>query len=530
MERGFLSSSIKDKSKEDGGKEQPPLVGLAKQVKNIKGKVLERDGKPLKSTLKRSKVVADNVTVGVQPPDGTSNTSAPKEVTPLTTMEGVHDSISIVNLVRDDAINMPGDETTNKDVNKGDLAVPNATDDVTNRAPKTASVSFVSIINSQQAKTINFRLLLNDEKSYVNNTWGKFGLQKLMKNDNGVYLFKFSSSAGIEQVLERGPWMIRKSHIILTKLSPYLSIRKGEEVVMATLNEEDEGYTREVIRVEYKWKPPHCVDCKFFGHDYTTCLKRVREAALKDPTRAPKSTFVEENEDGFVQVKSRKTKKKTGQGCGINLSKCNPNFQYRSVSQLGKGKCEGSKENNGPKKGSVNDNDNVNSDFVSLKNSFANLMDEDSALDEGQNVSSFMNADGNNKGTKDCTKVVHEEVKSQAHDSLWEKFKESKEASTSKSKFTRLDCVDDSDDDEGFPSTPKDGIHKSLFFPEVGDEMENEFSLHTDEVSQPPPSTKQAIPTKEQPHHTKSSHPKSQQESSKPIKKKGKKPQECWSP
>ncbi|GJX44062.1 mutator type transposase [Tanacetum coccineum] len=459
---GFLSSSKKDKSKEDGGKEQSLSVGLAKQVKNIEGKVLERDGKPLKSILKRSKVVADNVIIGVQPPDVTSNTSAPKEVTPLTTMEGdnMHDSIPVVNLVRDDAINRPGDETTDKHDNKGDSAIPNAMDDVTNGAPKTAPVSFASIINSQQAKTVNFRSLLNDEKSlafpvvqsYVNNIWGKFGLQKPMKNDDGVYLFKFSSSAGIEKVLERGPWMIRKSPIILTKWSPSLSLRKVEvtkvpvwvklhgvhvfaysdnglsliatqigkpimldaftssmyveswgrisfahalievsvnsvlkkEVVMATPNEEDEGYTREVIRVE--------------------------EVSLKDPTRAPKSTFVEENKDGFVQVKSRKTKKKTGQGSGINLSKCNPNFQYRPVSQPRKGKCEASKETTGPKKGSVNDNGNVNSDFVSLKNSFANPIEEDSALDEGQNAS--------------------------------------KEASSSKSKFTSLDCDDDSNDDE----------------------------------------------------------------------------------
>nr|GEW55624.1 hypothetical protein [Tanacetum cinerariifolium] len=37
---------------------------------------------------------------------------------------------------------------------------------------------------------------------------------------------------------------------------------------------------------------------------------------------------------------------------------------------------------------------------------------------------------------------------SQAQDSLWEKFKVSKEASTSNSKFTSLDYDDDSDDDE----------------------------------------------------------------------------------
>ncbi|GJT49931.1 reverse transcriptase domain-containing protein [Tanacetum coccineum] len=183
-----------------------------------------------------------------------------------------------------------------------------------------------------------------------------------------------------------------------------------KEVVMAIPNEEDEGYTREVIRVEYEWKPPHCVDCKFFRYESTTCPKRVREAAPKDPTRAPKSTSVEENEDA------------------------------------GKGKGEASKEATGSKKGSVNDKGNGN--YVSLKNSFANLMEDNLALDESQNVSGSVNADGNDKGTKDCTNVVNEEVKSQAQDSLWENFKANKEASISKSKFTSFDCDDDSNDDE----------------------------------------------------------------------------------
>ncbi|GKF11892.1 retrovirus-related pol polyprotein from transposon TNT 1-94 [Tanacetum coccineum] len=47
-------------------------------------------------------------------------------------------------------------------------------------------------------KSIAFPLVQN----YVNNTWIKFGLHKVMRTDNGVFLFKFSSSMGIDQVLE----------------------------------------------------------------------------------------------------------------------------------------------------------------------------------------------------------------------------------------------------------------------------------------------------------------------------------------
>nr|GEZ49685.1 hypothetical protein [Tanacetum cinerariifolium] len=78
-------------------------------------------------------------------------------------------------------------------------------------------------------------------------------------------------------------------------------------------------------------------------------------------------------------------------------------------------------------KGSAKDNDTGNpfhvDEVVSSKNSFANLMEEDSGLDEGQNVSSPVNADGNDKGMKDGTTVVKKYIKSQHQDSLWEKFK-----------------------------------------------------------------------------------------------------------
>ncbi|GKA79701.1 hypothetical protein Tco_0786297 [Tanacetum coccineum] len=106
------------------------------------------------------------------------------------------------------------------------------------------------------------------------------------------------------------------------------------------------------------------------------------EDAPKDPTRDSKSPSVEENEDGFVQVKSRKKKKNTGQGSGINLSKCNPNFQYRPVSQPGKGKGETSKEAIGHKKGSVNENGNVYTANEHTQSTWNEDIESDDEVDE----------------------------------------------------------------------------------------------------------------------------------------------------
>ena len=46
---------------------------------------------------------------------------------------------------------------------------------------------------------------------------------------------------------------------------------------MAIPLEDGTGYTREVIKVEYEWKPPHCTNCKIYGHTNDKCSKRVMD-------------------------------------------------------------------------------------------------------------------------------------------------------------------------------------------------------------------------------------------------------------
>nr|GEW50965.1 hypothetical protein [Tanacetum cinerariifolium] len=243
----------------------------------------------------------------------------------------------------------------------------------------------------ESSTKVHFRALVNDEKlesfdcvlpkaaasKYVSNTWRKFRFEKITSNDDGVYLFKFASKSGMYQVLEKGPWLIRKSPIILNKWTPSVSLKKGEianvhvwvkmynvlvlayledglsliatqigkpimldaftssmcmeswgrisfaralievsasfalkkEVIMAVLEDEGDGYVKEVIRIEYEWKPPHYVDCQSFGHDSKLCPKRVREEVPNNSARDTKATTMKENDDGLTEVKSRKKKK-----------------------------------------------------------------------------------------------------------------------------------------------------------------------------------------------------------------------------
>ncbi|GKA13707.1 hypothetical protein Tco_0693353 [Tanacetum coccineum] len=104
-----------------------------------------------------------------------------------------------------------------------------------------------------------------------------------MKNDDGVFLFKFSSKSGMEQVLERGPRMILWGRFgfswALIEVSSDSDLKK--EVIMAILNKKGNWYIKEITRVEYKWKPPHCVECKSFGHSPITCPNHVNEVVPK---------------------------------------------------------------------------------------------------------------------------------------------------------------------------------------------------------------------------------------------------------
>nr|GEY09313.1 hypothetical protein [Tanacetum cinerariifolium] len=274
-------------------------------------------------------------------------------------------------------------------------------------------------------------------QNYVNNTWSKFGLQKLMMSDDGVFLFNLYSNEGLEQVLQRGSWMIRKSLIILTKWSFKLSLKKGEvtcvpvwvavpiltysedglslistqivssesvlqnEVFMAILNEEGNVYTKEVIKV----------DAPFMA--------------------ATNTATVEDYEEGFIE--------------GVGNAHAKASF--------------------------LKSNDYKNSSPSYVKSTMSapleNTFDVFSSVEEdicGTIVQGMTQVDGdgghnpkvcepNGSGTQkpilsDYNKSMNEEVeKIQDKRSLWSRFKEMNEASTSKAKSSMVDLEDESDED-----------------------------------------------------------------------------------
>ncbi|GJZ70700.1 reverse transcriptase domain-containing protein [Tanacetum coccineum] len=149
-------------------------------------------------------------------------------------------------------------------------------------------------------KSVTFPVVQN----YVNNTWGKFEIQKLMRNDDGIFLFKFTDKTTPNLPLKKdevtkAPVWVKMQKVPLVAYSKdglsLIATQIGKplmldaftymlnvEVTMAVPNEDGFGYTREVIKVKYGWKPP-------------------RKPKMLVP-------FMEKQSDGSTKVSNRKIK------------------------------------------------------------------------------------------------------------------------------------------------------------------------------------------------------------------------------
>nr|GEU31441.1 hypothetical protein [Tanacetum cinerariifolium] len=104
---------------------------------------------------------------------------------------------------------------------------------VTPTSPPKSFLDAVVVETHNTQPRVNFRSLIIDE--HVENSdcvlpmeHTKFGFQSVMRDDDDVYYFKFTSMTGLEQVLEKGPWLIRNLPLILTKWSPNMSLSKDK--------------------------------------------------------------------------------------------------------------------------------------------------------------------------------------------------------------------------------------------------------------------------------------------------------------
>lgn len=116
-----------------------------------------------------------------------------------------------------------------KKVNFRSLATDTSVDRVDVVIPM-ASVQQISerFVNTLYGYFLGKRLAYPIVENYVKTNWEKYGLMKVMMNAKGFFFFKFSTTNGMEQLMEEGPWMIRSVPLVLNIWTPSANLKKED--------------------------------------------------------------------------------------------------------------------------------------------------------------------------------------------------------------------------------------------------------------------------------------------------------------
>nr|GEU29256.1 hypothetical protein [Tanacetum cinerariifolium] len=354
------------------GTEELLRISFASKIRNVDGKILGKDGRPMRKAIRFQELVKVGEIVSNNQVTNPSNSS---------------NCGSFASVVQHNALRkvVKVSELRNKEtVHGAAIAIPlEAVKEVSARFENTLYGYFVG-------KKLAFPLVEN----YVKNTWIKFGLDRVM-NKNGFFYFQFSTRDGMEKVIENGPWLIRSVPLILNVWTPNAQVKKDDikvvpvwvklrhvpvlayskiglslittqlgrpimldsytcnmcinprgksdydraliqvsidveltkSVVVAIPFLDNTGLSLETVDVEYEWTPPRCGTCCVFDHNDDNCPKKVH---------VNNTNVVEVSEDGFTTIVNRKKKgkgpimvpKKSVGGFKVTKSK---NFVYQPV-------------------------------------------------------------------------------------------------------------------------------------------------------------------------------------------------------
>ncbi|GKC93330.1 zinc knuckle CX2CX4HX4C containing protein [Tanacetum coccineum] len=350
MEQGFLNRSSKSKNKnkdlsDSFQKKAPLLTDLAKKVKNIEGKMLGKDRKPMKAVryvkYVEAPVVAESMDANRADVGVTVHEAAPSNLG-----EGSFDK------------NGPNADipASYVGINSHDVTSENKEDEgavkITSPGPlNSRSMEGIKRDTGSSIKIVKVNTLINEEKvlgahvalplatvneicakfdntlygyfidswlafpiirNYVRNAWAKYGFKSVIVHD-GFFLFKFSSQEGLNKVLHGGPWFIKSRLIILNIWSANSKMKKEDyactsdmclnplgsntyarvlielsanraimdSVIVAVPFPNGNGHSLENLDVEYEWRPLRCSLCNVFGHDDAVCPARDNNAAPK---------------------------------------------------------------------------------------------------------------------------------------------------------------------------------------------------------------------------------------------------------
>nr|GEU69557.1 hypothetical protein [Tanacetum cinerariifolium] len=281
MEAGFLN-----------GKSASKKGGLDAKVKNIEGKPLGKDGKPLKSILKSVKVNLNQALLDRVPSMSLKGVGMDNHKSDYSgTSEGV----------KSDSIN---------EDNTMPIHTTPITEPVQDVNDNQHSALGLDVRNQSNPRKVQVSVLTKDEKvvganvtiplSVVNEIIDKF--------DNTLYGYFIG-------VRVLGKWIkFDCNKLVMESIVVAIPLPKGKEHYL------------EALDVEYEWWPPRCSKCKFFSHEDDYCPVREKKANFGLSSRA---SGVRDNEGKQVKKGANKAAKAKQ---GFRFSKPKNNFTYLPVS------------------------------------------------------------------------------------------------------------------------------------------------------------------------------------------------------
>ncbi|GJU00713.1 zinc knuckle CX2CX4HX4C containing protein [Tanacetum coccineum] len=334
MDKGFLNR-ISNGSKEvnKGLLEKGSLLGnIAAKVKNIDGKILVRDGKPMVarrcvrfSETKKESACGDGHDIIV---DSSKVEHSPQAIAKCAVHDdGTHPVHGRNDTMVNDLNSHTNDEPVEHVISSAVCLPMEAIDEIKAR--------FVNIL---YGFPVGKRLAFPMVENYVKYALAKYGLKRVMMH-HGFFMFQFDSDSGMVKVMEDGPWRIQLVPIILNVWRPNTLLQKdkvthvslwlkmhnvpivayskvGLDLISAKVGrlmrldahtnficlnswgrsdyaralvevsadkplvdsvdidiprEDGNGYTTANIRIEFEWQPPRCGTCKIFDHLDSVC-------------------------------------------------------------------------------------------------------------------------------------------------------------------------------------------------------------------------------------------------------------------
>ncbi|GJT09629.1 hypothetical protein Tco_0856671 [Tanacetum coccineum] len=128
-----------------------------------------------------------------------------------------------------------------------------------------------------------------------------------------------------KEEIKLAPIWVKLHHVPIVAYSEVSADKDLMESIVVTIPlSNGKGHSFATIDIAYEWKPPRCSSCAIFDHVIDQCPKNLKVEVVAS-----------EKEDGFTEVKRKKSKAKQNLKCryvdGVRLNKPPVNFYYRKV-------------------------------------------------------------------------------------------------------------------------------------------------------------------------------------------------------